>query len=155
MMDELTLVVATPFKKSASPLLSIKDFEFALSFDLKWMSPDLASKVRDKAIRSRLLKFEGDKLAPDFNIDRIEIPHGFKPTGDIFAEKGELEEIIQRIAAKTAMTEKDVIVAINKRQEQLEDLVNIEIAGLLVAREKGCDTDDLYERIYERFFHKE
>ncbi|MCD4801027.1 MAG: DUF2240 family protein, partial [Methanococcoides sp.] len=47
-MDELSLVVASPFKKNATSSLSIKDFEFSLSFDLKWMSPAQASKVRDQ-----------------------------------------------------------------------------------------------------------
>ncbi|WP_406661117.1 DUF2240 family protein [Methanolobus sp. ZRKC3] len=154
-MDELTLVVATPFKKNASSLLSIKDFEFALSFDLKWMSPDLASKVRDKAIASRMLKFEGDKLTPDFDIDKVEIPNGFKPSENIFIEKGDIEEMISTISAKASITEKEVIAAINNKQEQLEDLVSIEIAGLIVAREMGCDIGDLYERIYDKFFNKE
>ncbi|NYT19735.1 MAG: DUF2240 family protein, partial [Methanosarcinales archaeon] len=61
-MDELSLVVASPFKKNATSSLSIKDFEFALSFDLKWMSPAQASKVRDQAIMFSLLKFENGEL---------------------------------------------------------------------------------------------
>jgi hypothetical protein len=152
-MDELTLVVATPFKKNSKNLLSIKDFEFTLSFDLKWMSPDLAGKVRDKAIAARLLKFEGDKLTPDFDIEKIEIPNGFKPSESIFVERGDLENIISTIAAKTSMSEKEVIVAINTKQEQLCDLVTIEIAGLIVAREMKCDIGDFYDKIYENFIN--
>lgn len=152
-MDELTLVVATPFKKNSSKLLSIKDFEFSLSFDLKWMSPDLATNIRDKAIASRLLKFEGDKLTPDFDIDKLEIPNGFKPSETIFLEKGDIEDMISMIAAKASITEKEVIVAINNKQEQLSDLVSIEIAGLIVAREMKCDVGDFYERVYDKFIN--
>ena len=112
-MDELILVVATPFKKNATNLLSIKDFEFALSFDLKWMSPDLATKVRDRAIGGQLLKFEGDKLTPNFDMKNIEIPNGFKPSGNLFVEKTIIEELIAAIAASTGKSEKEIIVAIN------------------------------------------
>jgi hypothetical protein len=152
-MDELTLVVATPFKKNSKNLLSIKDFEFTLSFDLKWMSPDLAGKLRDKAIASGLLKFEGDKLTPNFDIEKIEIPNGFKPSESIFVDRGDLENIISTIATKTSMSKKEVIVAINNKQEQLCDLVTIEIAGLIVAREMKCDIGDFYDKVYEKFIH--
>jgi len=152
-MDELTLVIATPFKKSSSKLLSIKDFEFALSFDLQWMSPDSAIKIRDKAIASRLLKFEGDKLTPVFDIDKIELPNGFKPSESLFFDKSDIEDLISTIAAKASITEKEAIVAINHKQEYFSDLVTIEVAGLIVAREMKCDVGDLYERVYEKLMN--
>ncbi|WP_406657878.1 DUF2240 family protein [Methanolobus sp. ZRKC2] len=154
-MDELALVVATPFKKKATSSLSIKDFEFALSFDLKWMAPDHASKVRDKAISSRLLRLEGDKLAPTFAIENIELPQGFKPSGDIFTEKTPIEELISQIAMKTGKGEKEAIVEINSLQERLGDMVEIEIAALIVAREKGCDVESTYQKIYDKVLSKE
>ena len=154
-MDELTLVVATPFKKKATSSLSIKDFEFALSFVLKWMAPDLASKVRDKAIRSRLLGLEGDRLVPTFAVEKVELPQGFKPSGNLFAEKTSIEELISMIATKTGKSEKEAIVEINRLQERLGDLVEIEIAALIVAREKGCDVEDIYQKIYDKVFNKD
>lgn len=83
-MDELMLVAATPFKRNNKSSLSIKDFEFVLSFDMKWMAPDAASKIRDKAIGAQLLRFEGSELIPAFDISKIEIPHGFKPSASLF-----------------------------------------------------------------------
>lgn len=149
------MVVATPFKKKATSSLSIKDFEFALSFDLKWMAPGLASKVRDKAISSRLLRLEGDKLVPAFAVEKIELPHGFKPSGNILAEKTPIEELITMIAAKTGKGEKEAIVEINSLQERLGDLVEIEIAALIVARDKGCDVESIYQKIYDKLLNKE
>ncbi|MBN2110446.1 MAG: DUF2240 family protein [Methanosarcinaceae archaeon] len=154
-MDELTLVVAAPFKKKATSSLSIKDFEFALSFDLKWMAPDLASKVRDRAIGSRLLRLEGNRLVPAFAIDRIKLPPGFRPSENIFTEKTPIEELIAGIAAKTGISEKEAIARINGLQERLGDLVDIEIAALIVARGEGCDVEDVYQKIYEKFMNKE
>jgi len=150
-MDELKLVVATPFKKKATSSLSIKDFEFALSFDLKWMAPDLASKVRDKAISSRLLRLEGDRLIPSFAVDKIEIPHGFRPSGNVFAEKSPIEELITMISAKSGKSEKETIAGINTLQEHFGDLVDIEIAALILAKEKGCDIEGIYQKVYDKF----
>ena len=154
-MDELTLVVATPFKKKATSTLSIKDFEFALSFDLKWMAPDLASKVRDKAISSGLLKLEEDKLVPAFALGKIELPHGFKPSGNIFAEKTPIEELIAMITAKDGTSEKETIAEINSFQERLADLVDIEIAALVIARNKGCDVESVYNKVYDKVLNNE
>ncbi|MDO9517865.1 MAG: DUF2240 family protein [Methanosarcinaceae archaeon] len=148
-VNELTLVVAAPFKKNAAPLLSMRDFEFALSFDLKWMSPDEASKVRDLAIKSRLLTLVDGMLKPVFDLDATEIPHGFKPEVDLFKEKTLLENIMEHISATTAMGLRDIAIRINTKQEQLSDLVEIEVAALLVAREMGCDIDTFYDQVHD------
>ena len=148
-VNELTLVVAAPFKKNAAPLLSMRDFEFALSFDLKWMSPDEASKVRDLAIKSRLLTLVDGMLKPVFDLDATEIPHGFKPEVDLFKEKTLLEQIMEHISANTGIGLRDIAIRINAKQEQLSDLVDIEVTALLVARETGCDIDPFYEQVHD------
>jgi hypothetical protein len=153
MEDELKLVVATPFKKKAATSLSIKDFEFALSFDLKWMAPALASKARDRAISTGLLRLEGNRLVPTFDVAQTDMPNGFKPSGNLFAEKTVIEEIISMISARTGKSGKEVIALVNNKQEQLGDLVDIEIAGLIVAKDRGCDTGGIYEKVYLKTFN--
>lgn len=152
--NELTLVVAAPFLKNAATSLSMRDFEFALSFDFKWMSPDEASKVRDLAIKSRLLKLEGVDLKPVFDLDTIDMPHGFKPDVDLFKEKTLLENIMDHISTTTGMGLRDIAAKINIKQEQLSDLVNIEIAALLVAKEVGCDIEPFYEQVHNFVFDR-
>ena len=148
-LDELTLVVAAPFKKNAVPLLSMRDFEFALSFDLKWMSPDEASKVRDLAIKSRLLTLVDGMLKPVFDLDATEIPHDFKPKVDLFKEKTLLEDIMEYISTTTGTGLRDIAIRINSKQEQLSDLVNIEVAALLIAKEMGCDIEPFYKKVHD------
>lgn len=152
MDEELKMVVATPFKKKAATSLSIKDFEFTLSFDLKWMAPPLASKVRDKAIASGLLRFEENKLVPSFETAQVEIPNGFKPSPGLLTERTVLEELISMISTATGKSEKEAIAMINNRQEQLGDLIDIEIAGLIAAKDAGCDTAVIYEKIHAKVF---
>ena len=148
-VNELTLVVAAPFKNNATSLLSMRDFEFSLSFDLKWMSPDEASKVRDLAIKSRLLTLVDGALKPVFDLDAIEIPHGFKPDINLFKEKTLLENIMDHISTNTKIGLRDIAIRINTKQEQLSDLVEIEVAALLVAKETGCDIEPFYEQVHK------
>ena len=153
-VNELTLVVAAPFKKNATSSLSMRDFEFALSFDFKWMSPDEASKVRDLAIKSRLLTLDDGALKPVFNLNVTDMPHGFKPDVDLFKEKTVLEIIMDYVSTTTGMGLRDIAARINAKQEQLSDLVDIEVAALLVAKEMGCDTGQFYEQVHDVIFNR-
>ncbi|SET04519.1 hypothetical protein SAMN04488587_2063 [Methanococcoides vulcani] len=150
MMDELSLVVASPFKKNATSSLSIKDFEFALSFDLKWMSPAQASKVRDQAIMSSILKFENGELVLNMDADAVDIPAGFKPSEDLFREKGNIEKIMDLLITNSGMSKKEVASRINIKQDSLAGLIDAEVAALLVAHDIGCDAGDLFDEVYQR-----
>ncbi|WP_445476225.1 DUF2240 family protein [Methanococcoides methylutens] len=150
MMDELSLVVASPFKKNATSSLSIKDFEFALSFDLKWMSPAQASKVRDQAIMFSLLKFENGELVLNMDADAVDIPAGFKPSGDLFREKGNIEKIMDLLIANSGMSKKEAASRINAKQDSLAGLIDAEVAALLVAHDMGCDAGELFDEVYKR-----
>ena len=149
-MDELSLVVASPFKKNATSSLSIKDFEFSLSFDLKWMSPAQASKVRDQGIMSGILKFEEGELVLNLDTSSFDIPAGFKPSPDLFREKGTIEMIMDIIVSNSGMDKREVVSRINQKQESLGGLLDAEVAAVLVAHELGCDAGPLFNDVYER-----
>ncbi|WP_370573433.1 DUF2240 family protein [Methanomethylovorans sp.] len=151
-MDEFLYVVAAPFKQHAASLISIRDFEFALSFGLKWMSPENASKVRDTALGLRLLKIDGNKLVPTFDLGKVEIPRGFRPSEKIFHERPLIEQIMAMIVACSGMDNRNVIALISRKQESLGDMVDIEVAALVVAREVGCDISKIYPKVLADMF---
>ncbi|WP_232221913.1 DUF2240 family protein [Methanococcoides burtonii] len=150
MMDELFFVVASPFKNNATTSLSIKDFEFSLSFDLKWMSPAQASKVRDQGIMSGILKFDEGELVLNMDASSIDIPAGFKPSSDLFREKGTIDMIMDTIVSNGGIDKREVVSRINQKQETLGGLLDAEVAALLVAHELGCDAGSLFNDVYER-----
>lgn len=150
MMDELLIVVASPFKKNATSSLSIKDFEFSLSFDLKWMSPAQASKVRDQGIMSGILKFEDGELVLGMDISSIDIPADFQPSSDIFKEKGMLELIMDLIVSCSGMDKREIVSRINHKQESLGGLLDADVVALIVAHEFGCDPGQFFNDVYER-----
>ncbi len=151
-MDEFLYVVAAPFKQHAASFISIRDFEFALSFGLKWMSPENASKVRDAALSLRLLEISDNKLIPTFDIGKIEIPRGFRPSESIFHEKPLIDQIMAMIAACSGMDNRNVAALISSKQEKLGDMVDIEIAALVVAKEIGCDISKIYPKVMADMF---
>lgn len=150
MMDELSMVVVSPFKKNATSSLSIKDFEFALSFDLKWMSPAQASKVRDQAIISSLLRIDSGMLVLNMDANALEVPVGFKPSADLFREKGNVEKIMDLLVRDGGISKKEVVSRINVKQDSLSGLVDVEVAALLVAHDMGCDAGELFDEVYQR-----
>lgn len=151
-MDEFLYVVAAPFKQHAASFISIRDFEFALSFGLKWMSPENASKVRDAALSLKLLELNDNKLAPTFNVEKIEIPRGFRPSESIFHEKPLIEQIMAMITACSGMDNRNVAALISRKQENLGDMVDIEVAALVVAKEMGCDISKIYPKVMAGMF---
>ena len=79
-MEELKLVVSTPFKKN---LGSFPFGERILSF--LWLltsnefSPKIALAVKDRALEVGLLTFRSGALIPAFDVESVRIPHAFKP----------------------------------------------------------------------------
>jgi hypothetical protein len=151
-MDDFLYVVAAPFKQHAAKFISIREFEFALSFGLKWMSPENASKVRDKALSLRLLEINDNKLVPTFDIGKVEIPRGFRPSERIFHERPLIEQIMGMIAACSGMENRNVAALISRKQESLGDMVDIEVAALVVAKEIGCDISNIYPKVLAEMF---
>ena len=44
------------------------------------MSPENASKMRDRALSLHLLEINENGLFPTFDIEKVEIPRGFRPS---------------------------------------------------------------------------
>ena len=159
-MEELKLVVSTPFKKNLAVSLSEKDFEFSLAFDLKWFSPKIASKVKDRALEVGLLNLKHGALIPAFDVESIRLPHAFKPpenfleSHESFGEKYSslkeeisFEQILEFISSDTGVNRQKLVSEINSMQERLFYLVDIRIVALFVARKLGCDIDAIFGKV--------
>jgi hypothetical protein len=56
------------------------------------------------------------------------------------------------ISACSGLDKKNVAALISRKQENLGDLVDIEIAALVVAREIGCDINNIYSKVLADMF---
>ncbi len=143
-MTDLLYTVSVPFKRKGKESLKESEFVLALSFDLNWFSPDQAKKVVLEAEKAGLLKREGDIIHPAFDLSSLEPPNGFKP-GVFEEERSIFDRIIERITAETGMDKRRVIALINKKQDELSKLVEIEVSAILVALEHGVAVDNLID----------
>ncbi len=144
-MSELLYSVAVPFKRKGKEALKESDFVLALSIDLHWFNPEQAKNILNQAEKAGIIKREGELIRPAFDLNSVEIPTGFKPDSGAFEKKPIFERVIERIIAATGMEKRKVISLINKKQEELSKLVEIEISALLVALENGVSVDDLID----------
>lgn len=116
-MDELMYVVAAPFKRNDSTSISVRDFDYSLSFDLKWISPQQAAALRDLAVESGLLREEDKLLYPSFDPSTLTIPRDFHPSGDLLKQTLLIDKMLQYIAVCSNLEIRDIASKVNQIQE--------------------------------------
>ncbi len=146
-MSELLITVAHPFKKRGKNTLTTSEFIFALSLDLGWFSPEQAGQVLASAEKADLLVKKGDQITPKFDPKEVEAPFGFRPDLKVILVRSTFDQCLERIMS-SGLSKREAIALVNKKQELLFRLVTIEVAALLVAKERGIEIADLAERAY-------
>ncbi|HID26569.1 MAG TPA: DUF2240 family protein [Methanosarcinales archaeon] len=166
MMDklntELKYTIAQPFKIKGADSLTINEFIFVLSLDLRWFTPNQSKQFLQIAIKNGLVSVQDNIVKPKFNTKSIEIPIGFKPDLDITqlnklytsikeqTDRGVFEKTISRIISNTGRSKKEIMELVNKTHEKLLKIVDIEVAALLVASELDININDLIDEAYEK-----
>ena len=79
MESESKKIISFVFKRSGKIHLDKTKFYLYLSLDLKWFSPEEAKNFMNNSIEQNLLIEKNNFLEPNFNINEISIPFGFKP----------------------------------------------------------------------------
>lgn len=158
-MEELKRVVSVPFKKTLAASLSEKDFEYSLAFDLKWFSPKVASKVKEKALEAGFLSLKAGSLVPCFDVESIRLPHAFKPSENFLEneknsgkkapirEEISFEQVLEFISADAGVNRQKLVSEINSMQDRLSYLVDIRIVALIVAKKFGCNIEVIFEKV--------
>ncbi len=147
----LKQVISYVFRKKGGTI-SISEFVFALSLDLKWFSPDQAESVLKTAENEGLVQITGDMVEPLIDPNSIEIPIDFKPDQSIFAEKAAetiFDQVIDRLQSSGAMGRSEIVRMIHEKQNDL-GIVETDATALLVARMHGIDVTDLIDEAYDR-----
>ena len=80
MESEAKKIISFVFKRSGKIRLDKSKFYLSLSLDLKWFSPEKAKNFMNNAIEQNLLVEENNLIEPNFNIYKISIPFGYKPS---------------------------------------------------------------------------
>ena len=139
-MDELKRVLAQAFKARGKARLTRSELAFALSLDLKWFTPDESREAVDAGLQAGLLTETDGKITPSFDYKTIDIPEGFHPGKDLF--KKALLERIEILLVNSGIEAQAIKSILGKKQRELCDLVTPEVAGLVLAKDRGLDISD-------------
>jgi hypothetical protein len=143
-MSDLTYTISMPFKIKGKDGLKESEIVLALSIDLNWFPPEQAKSILKDAEKAGLLKRDGELIRPSFDLNSVQIPTGFKPQSG--AEKESIfDRTVERIISGNGMEKRKVIALVNKKQEELSKLVEIDVSAILVAMELGVPVDDLID----------
>ena len=152
-MDELRIVIAEPFKRRGKARLTPSEFTFALTLELKWLTPEESKQAIDEGLKAGLLKEEKGKVAPTFDYRSVAVPEGFRPGVDVFHKKSLLERIVS-LLADSGLCEADARELIRQKQAYLFDYVTPEVAGLIIAKERGLDVMPYIDEAYAQLSKK-
>lgn len=137
-MDELKIIIAQPFKVRGKSRLTPTEFSFALTMDLKWLTPDESRQALDEGLKTGLLQEEKGKIAPTFDYRSQAVPDGFKP-GIFFLSKKPLMESIYELLEQSGLDKMTAKSLAEEKQKALNNMVTAEVAGLIIAKERGLD----------------
>ena len=139
--------IASAFRSKGKSSMKKSELIWTLSLDLGWFSHEDARKVVELALERGLL-IGNDELRPAFKLDDVEIPIDFKPDpSKIFSNQPVFDRIVQEIAEKSGRSVGEVIAMINKRQEELGNLLSVEVVALIIAKELGIDISKYIDEV--------
>jgi len=135
-VSDLEMAIARAYQLRGKSRLNRTEFTFALSYGLKWFTPEESKDVLDAALKQGLLKEDGGKLVPTFSVKGIVVPADFKPSMAVLEEKSLFDRTLDLLAS-SGIDRAAALEMIGKKQKEYGGLVTPEVAALIIAREKS------------------
>ncbi len=151
-VSELESTVAKAFKLRGKSRLNRTEFTFALSYELKWFTPEESKEVLDAALKQGLLKEAGGKLIPTFNVKNVDVPADFKPT-NILMGKSLLDRLVDLLTTAD-IDSKTALEMVEKKQKECDGLITPEAAALIIAKEKKLNVEPYVDEAYRQLLEK-
>lgn len=149
MIEDAKRVIAFVFERSGKKGLTPSDFYLTLSMDLRWCSVEKAKRFLRYGLDKKLLSNIEGKLYPNFPLEDIEIPLGFKPR--IFDEIEVEEELKERLIHWISENANIEIDEVWRRVESIsaEKSIHIEVSALFYANKIGLNTSNYVDEVRE------
>lgn len=146
-MSDLEKTLAQAFRLRGKSRLNRTEVTFVLAYELKWFTPEEGKEIIDAALERGLLKEEGGKLIPAFNVKGTEIPADFKPGKDLLKEKSLFDTTVELLET-TGLDRAAVLEMVEEKEKHYGSLVTRETAALIIARERKVDVERLIDEAY-------
>ena len=159
MNSEIKIIISFLFKRSGKEELTDSDLYLPLSMDLKWFSPKEAKDFVNSALMQKFLIEKGDRIKPNFEYKKIEVPVGFYPSKQTFEEKKDnvkeegqdvVKLIIDQIIEKTEQDWQNVFEEI--KEEAGKRKISLEVAALLVSRKYDIFASAFFNQVEDKIF---
>jgi len=148
MNDDLRHAVAMLFRQKGKKSMTEKEFLFGASIDLHWFPYPVAQKMLDAAKAAELVKEDNGLVRPSFDVSQVDVPVGFHPDKKMLeiaparGEEGLFPSLLKQ-AESSGIRRRDFIAQCNRIQDHMD--VDIEVASLLVLRDRGMDVTALLD----------
>ncbi len=120
------------------------------------MSIEQANQVIMRAESGGLVMSEGDMVSPLFNPGVVDLPLGYRPSSEIFADEDPVDIMIGRVAERTSCSPTEIAATLNQViREEFDGLLWPEAAIVLIAKRHGVACDDLITRLREHAIKKD
>ncbi len=153
MSSDLEIIIAFVFRRSGRPALRESEIYLPLSMELNWFSLEDAQRIVDAAISAHLLEKREGFLEPVFDIDEVEIPVGFSPSGSVDDLMGASDEkstqLNDRLLAHLAKVTGKNTSQLVEQIEQVcsEKNVLFLVGAVIVSKKYNVDVSEFFEEI--------
>jgi len=151
--SELKRCLAALFRQKGKDVMTEREFVYAASMDLHWLTPKEAQMLLEISLKCGLLQLSNGALAPSFEISDDLVELDYKPSRDIILAEQKRDrkdffiELVDRISTSSGLQRKEIIAKINKMRERMP--VDIEVAALIVGRDLGVDISNDIKSVRE------
>jgi len=154
MIEDAKRVIAFVFERLGKRGVSPSDFYLTLSMDLRWCSVEKAKRFLRYAMDKKLISNIEGKFFPNFPLEDIEIPFGFRPK--IFDEIEVEEELKDRIVHWISENTGKGIDEVWREVESIsaEKSLNLEVSALFYANKLGLDVSSYADEV-KKFLESE
>jgi hypothetical protein len=151
----LITTIAAPFRHTRKDRLKKNEIVYYLAFDRKWMSIEQANVILKRALDEGLVGYDGEMLAPKFDIRSVEIPIGYKPSQSVFETNDPVQSLIDRVVQSSGRQETEIIAEMNRmKSNDFDDLLRPEAAIIILAKRYGVPVEEQIAALKENLLKK-
>ncbi|MDD1678902.1 MAG: DUF2240 family protein [Methanomicrobiales archaeon] len=151
----LEIVLAAPFRHMRKERLQKNDFVFYLALDRKWMNREQATVLLERAITKGLFSVADGWITPQFDVQAVTIPLGYRPPADLLLEEEPAQTLLARIASKTNRPLNEITAEMNQLiTRNFGGVISIEAASVILAKKYGISFEDLLDSLKEQVAKK-
>lgn len=106
--------MAAAFRHLRKERLQKVEFIYYISIDRKWMNKDQAALLLERARDEGLIIQKDGTFVPAFDPAEVDIPLGFKPSGDVLEKHDPVERLVADIARKAGAETQSIYAEMNR-----------------------------------------